>query len=314
MRVALTGGTGFSGAFILPQLLAAGYDVTALARRPEALAGKCSKVIAGDFSRDDVLARLVAGADVVLHVGGATHAPSRQGFFDVNLAGTQRLYDAARKAGVTRFVYVSSLAAREPQLSAYGASKNAAEQFLLPLDSKECSVLILRPPAIYGPGDKATLPLFKLLQSPVAFMPGKKGSRFSLLYVTDFARIICDAVESKAHGLYELDDQAQGYDWQQLADANRALTGRPSRLVHLPHGVVHMAAGLAETAARFSGKTSTMNRQKIREIYHDDWVARSNIWPLSKPTRLTDGMAQTLDWYRAEGWLPQKNNKARSAA
>lgn len=311
LRVALTGGTGFAGAFILPQLQAHGYDVVALARKPSVLSGKCSDVIGGDLSRDDVLAKLVAGADVVLHVGGATSALNRNAFFDVNCEGTKRLYEVARKAGVKRFVYVSSLEGREPWISDYGASKSAAEEFLLKQNGYP-HVLILSPPAIYGPGDKATLPLFKLLQNRVAFMPGKKGARFSLLYVADFARIVVEAVESKLTGRYELDDLAQGYDWQQLADASRDLTGLPQRLFHLPHPLVHMVAGAAEIASRFSGKTSTMNRQKIRAIYHDDWVAHGDVWPLRNPTRLADGMAQTLAWYQAQGLLPQKPIKATS--
>jgi len=313
MRVALTGGTGFAGAFILPQLQAHGYEVVALARKPAVLTGKCGQVIGGDLSRDDVLAELVKGADVVLHVGGATSAANRDAFFDVNCAGTKRLYEVARRAGVKRFVYVSSLEGREPWISDYGASKNAAEEFLLKQEGYP-HVLILSPPAIYGPGDKATLPLFKLLQNRVAFMPGKRGARFSLLYVGDFARIVVDAVESKITGRYELDDLAQGYDWQQLADTSRELTGVPQRLVHLPRFLVHSVAGAAEFVSRFSGTTSTMNRQKIRAIYHDDWVARGDVWPLRNPTQLAEGMAQTLAWYQAQGLLPQKPIKATSPA
>ena len=314
LRVALTGGTGFSGAFILPQLLAAGYDVVALARRPEVLAGKCRNVVAGDLADDNVLAKLVEGADVVLHVGGATSAKSRQGYFDVNLEGTKRLFHAARAAQVPRFVYVSSLAAREPELTHYGASKKAAEDFLLPYDNEDCDILVLRPPGIYGPGDKATLPLVKQLQSRVAFLPGRKSSRFSLLHVSDFAKVVCDSVEYKSHAIFELDDQTMGYTWADLAAANAALTGRPSRVVHVPYPLLNAAAGVAEAFARMTGKNAFATRQDIAKIYHDDWVVNGWLWPIAKPIQLKEGLSQTIDWYRKQGWLPPQNEQAKSAA
>ena len=314
LRVALTGGTGFSGAYILPQLLAAGYEVVALARKPEVLAGKCRNVIAGDLSDGMALARLVEGADVVLHVGGATSAQSRQDYFDVNLEGTKRLFRAARAAHVTRFVYVSSLTAREPQLLDYGASKAAAEQFLLPYDDEDCDILILRPPAVYGPRDRAALPLFKLLQSNVAVLPGRKNSRFSLLHVSDFAKVVCDSVEYKSHGIFELDDQTMGYTWADLVAASVSLTGKPARVVHVPYGVLNAAAGVAETIAKFTGKRAFATRQDIAKIYHKDWVVNGWLWPIAKPIKLQEGFAQTLEWYQQQGWLPPQKEQVRSPA
>lgn len=314
LRVALTGGTGFSGSFILPQLLAAGYDVVALARQPEVLAGKCRNVIAGDLSDEAALTKLVEGADVVLHVGGATSAQSRQDYFDVNVEGTKRLFRLARSAHVSRFVYVSSLTAREPQLLDYGASKAAAEQFLLPFDDEDCDILILRPPAIYGPGDRAALPLFKLLQSGVAVLPGRKSSRFSLLHVSDFAKVVCDSVEHKSHGIFELDDQTMGYNWADLVATCAELTGKPARVIHVPYGVLSVAAGVAETLAKFTGKRAFATRQDIAKIYHNDWVVNDRLWPIAKPIKLQEGFAQTLAWYQQQGWLPPQKEQVRSLA
>ena len=287
--------------------------MVALARRPEVLKGKAENIVTGDLANAKALAQLVEGADVVLHVGGATAAANRQGYFDVNVEGTKGLFGAAQKAGAGRFIFISSIAARDP-ISDYGASKEAAEEFLLPFDGPKISVLALRPPVIYGPRDKATLPLFKQLQAPVAFVPSGRSSRFSLLYVEDFARILCDAVSNESHGLYELDDGSGGYDWHELADQSRAGTGYPGRLVFLPRGVVGFAAGLVERFSNFRGRPSVINRQKVKELYHDDWTAKGRIWPLDNPTGAKSGLAQTVDWYQAQGWLPRKRGKARSAA
>ncbi|HEY5363048.1 MAG TPA: NAD(P)-dependent oxidoreductase [Aestuariivirga sp.] len=314
IRVALTGATGFSGSFILPQLLAAGYDVVALARKPEVLSGKCKNVVAGDLSDDVALTKLVEGCKVVMHVGGATSAKSRKEFFDVNLEGTKRLFAAAKRAHVRRFVYVSSLTAREPKLSDYGASKAAAEQFLLPLDDDKTEVLILRPPAIYGPGDSSSLPLFKAVLSRTAYFPGPREGRFSLLYVGDFAKVVCEAVDSTAHAVFELDDQSLGYSWDDLATIARRHYGTPKKVVYLPRGIVHTVAGLAELGARLTGKAAFTTRQKVNEVYHPDWVAKGLIWPVLKPVKLEQGMAQTVAWYRAHGWLKAESEKAKGSA
>ena len=314
IRVALTGATGFSGSFILPQLLAAGYDVVALARKPEVLSGKCKNVVAGDLSDDVALTKLVEGCKVVMHVGGATSAKSRKEFFDVNLEGTKRLFAVAKRAHVRRFVYVSSLTAREPKLSDYGASKAAAEQFLLPLDNDKTEVLILRPPAIYGPGDSSSLPLFKAVLSRTAYFPGPRDGRFSLLYVGDFAKVVCEAVDSTAHAVFELDDQSLGYSWDDLATIARRHYGTPKKVVYLPRGIVHTVAGLAELGARLTGKAAFTTRQKVNEVYHPDWVAKGLIWPVLKPVKLEQGMAQTVAWYRAHGWLKAESEKAKGSA
>ena len=313
IRVALTGATGFSGSFILPQLIAAGYDVVCLARKPEVLVGKCKNVVAGDLADEAALTKLVTGADVVLHVGGATAAKTRKEFFDVNLDGTKRLFLAARRAQVLRFVYVSSLTAREPSLSDYGASKAAAEQFLLPHDDEDCDVLVLRPPAIYGPGDRSSLPLFKAVLSNTAYFPGPKDGRFSLLYVADFSKVVCEAVDNTAHGVFELDDQTLGYGWQDLVMTARKLYGTPRKVVHLPRGLVLSVAAVAEFAARLRGTAAFATRQKVKEIYHPDWVANGWIWPVPQPVKLEQGMAQTVAWYRAQGWLKPSHENAKGA-
>lgn len=285
-----------------------------LARKPEVLSGKCQHVIAGDLSDEAALAKLVEGADVVLHVGGATSAKSRKAFFDVNLEGTKRLYLAARAAHVPRFVFVSSLTAREPLLSDYGASKAAAENFLLPLDDEDFDVLILRPPAIYGPGDRASLPLFRAVLSPTAYLPGRKDGRFSLLYVGDFAKVVCEAVDNRAHSTFELDDQTMGYSWHDLVTVARRLYGTPKKVVHVPHSLLYVIAGLAEFAGRVRGQSSFTTRQKVAEVFHPDWVATGWIWPVAKPVKLEQGMAQTVAWYQAQGWLKSALKKTQGKA
>jgi nucleoside-diphosphate-sugar epimerase len=313
-RIALTGATGFAGGPILSALLAAGNDVTVLVRRPrDGQFPSSVKVVTGDLEDVAALNSFVSGADVVAHVAGAITALSESQYFKVNLTGTKNLFEASMTAGVSRFVYVSSLAARMPAISPYAASKRAAEDYLQTVKT-EMDVVILRPSAVYGPGDKATLPLLAALQKRIALLPGKASARFSLVHVEDFAAVVAQAVASKAHGLFEIDDMSGGYGWAELAAINFRQSGMPQHVTYLPRGLVSLVAIGAEIGTFFTGLPGMVNRAKVRELYHEDWVVRGANWPRSNPIGLAEGLAETLNWYRNKGWLPPLKRNDRSAA
>ncbi|MCB2044888.1 MAG: NAD(P)-dependent oxidoreductase, partial [Novosphingobium sp.] len=150
MTIALTGGTGFVGQALIDRALGDGLALKALARKPQE---PCEGIdwIQGDLADSDALAELVTGAEAVVHVAGVVSAPDAAGFEAGNVAGTLNLIQAALNAGVPRFVFVSSLSAREPGLSDYGASKLRAEKLL---KASTLDWTIVRPPAIYGPRDR----------------------------------------------------------------------------------------------------------------------------------------------------------------
>ena len=126
MRLAVTGATGFVGGHLLDAAAKAGHQVAALARRPQPPRNRV-EWIAGSLDDRAALDRLVEGADAVIHVAGVVNAPDAAGFEARNVLGTGAILSAAEKAGIARFVHVSSLAAREPRLSQYGASKARSE-------------------------------------------------------------------------------------------------------------------------------------------------------------------------------------------
>lgn len=303
-RIALTGATGFAGGPILKALLAAGHNATVLVRRPrENQFSSTVKVVVGGLDDLAALRDFVAGTDVVVHVAGAISAISEAEYFRVNFAGTKQLFEAAQAAGVKRFIYVSSLAARLPSISAYAASKRAAEDYLQSVPTK-MKIVVLRPSAIYGPGDKATLPLLAALQKPVALLPGKASARFSLVHVADFASVVAEAIASKATGLFEIDDMAGGHSWAELAEINLKQSGTPQHVTYLPKILVSIVALGAEALTFFTGLPGMVNRAKVRELYHDDWVVQGRPWPRPSPIGLEKGLIETLSWYRQEGLLP----------
>ncbi len=303
-QIALTGASGFAGGPILTELLRAGHHVRVLARRPQQGQFDANvTIVKGDLDDHVALSALVADVDVVVHVAGAISALNDNGYFKTNFGGTRNVFNAAVKAGVKRFINVSSITARHPELSAYAASKRAAEDFLGERKN-EMEILTLRPSAIYGPGDKATLPLLSALQKTVATIPGQSKSRFSLVHVDDFAWVVCQAATAKQTGILEIDDMSGGHNWHELASLNRKINNFPRRVVFLPRSLVTGVALASELASKLTGQSGMVNRGKVNELYHGDWVARGEGWPRDNPIGLAKGLSETVTWYRAHGWLP----------
>ena len=296
MIVALTGGTGFLGGHVLDRLIASGHQVRALARKPQSARDGVTW-LAGDL---DNLGDLCAGADAVIHVAGVVNADAAT-FDKGNRQGTENMIVAAMAAGVHRFVHISSLSAREPQLSNYGASKRAAENAVI-ASSLDWSVV--RPPAIYGPGDTDNLELFKFAKRGIMPLPPK--GRLSAIHADDLARLIVAMVEtSPANAVYEADDgHASGWSHKDYAKMIGAAVGRNPVTLALPKAALNIGAALD---GMFRGRNAKLTRDRVSYMTHPDWVidpARRPPTSLWAPQIATaDGLKSTADWYRAKGWL-----------
>ena len=313
--IAITGATGFAGRHALSVLLARGHRLRALVRTPARAALPAEvETVQGELGDAEAGARLVAGADAVIHFAGALSALRREDYFRVNAEGTAKLADAATAARVARFVHISSLSAREPALSAYGASKRAGEEAVL-ARMAALTAIIIRPPAVYGPGDRATLPLIRGLTQPVAAIPGHAASRFSLIHAGDLARIAAMALEVDDTGIHEVSDGTPGgYGWEDLIRIASALRGAPVRPLFLPRAIPAAVAFAAEAAARLTGRPGMINSGKIAELYHRDWVSREGTLALPDPITFGQGLAGTVAWYREAGWLPRAPGADRRSA
>lgn len=300
--VALTGCTGFVGKATLAALERAGFAVRALARtvpKPEGVA----EWVRGDLADRDALARLVTGAEAVIHVAGLTTATDPGRFEAANVAGTLAVIEAAAKAGVPRFVLVSSLSAREPQLSAYGASKERAERLVR---ASGLDWTIVRPPGVYGPWDVDYLEMFKLAKLGVVPVP--PPGRSSMIHVQDLAELLVALVptgEAVTHRLFEPDDGHKGgWTHRELARVIGWAIGRRPWVVHLSRGMLTIAAR-ADRLVRRSGARLTADR--VGYMTHPDWLAREalavpdEVWRPRIPTR--EGLKTTARWYRDKGWL-----------
>lgn len=312
--IAMTGATGFVGRHVLAALEGRGWTVRILARRAPAEAlPEWATTVSGSLEDSVALAKLTDGADGVLHLAGAIAAPTRRDFFAINEEGTRRLAETAQRAGAKRFVHMSSLAAREPQLSDYAASKRAAEDVL---SGFAMDVAIIRAPAVYGPGDKATLPLIQQLTARYPLIPSSAASRFSLVYVKDLARIAVAALEDDWTGCRDADDgREQGYRWADLAAAIATLEDRKITPIFLPQTLASSVSWVVAAGASAVGRSAMVTPGKVRELYHHDWVSRDHVLRAESSTLLAQGLSQTLTWYRQKGWLrdrpPVDKNRLR---
>jgi 2-alkyl-3-oxoalkanoate reductase len=307
-RIAMTGATGFVGRSIARELRDRGCRLRALVRHPAPEMASDIEQVPGSMEDAASLSALVRDARIVVHCAGAIRAVRAEDFRRVNAFGTQRLLAAVRQAAEPpRVLLVSSLAAREPRLSAYAASKREAEDMLAECGVDHCTI---RPPAVYGPGDRATLPLFRLLTRAVAVLPGSPRSRFSLIFIDDLAACVGAVIERPLWNgaLVEPDDgQPRGYAWADLAAIAGRSLGIRVRPLLLPKWLLWVPAALAEALASVLGRLPVITLGKVRELYHDDWVSRPTTqgllegWQAS--TRFSEGFARTLRWYVQNGWI-----------
>ena len=299
--LAITGGTGFVGGHLIRAARAAGHPIRALTRgwRPPE---EGIEWIEGALDRPESLAGLCEGADALIHIAGLINAPDRAGFAAVNVAGTAAMIDAARRAGVRRFVHISSLAAREPGLSDYGWSKAKAERLVA---ASGLDWTILRPPAVYGPGDRETFELFKMARRGLVALP--PGGRFSILHVEDLCRLILAVIgEPETLGAtYEPDDGTEnGWDHRHFARTLSRVFGRRAATLAMPKMVMKGAAGLDRLVRRDKAK---LTADRVRYFCHPDWVVTAEARPpdaLWTPAiRTPSGLKATASWYQEQGWL-----------
>jgi uncharacterized protein YbjT (DUF2867 family) len=301
MKLAITGATGFVGGQLLDQALAAGHEIRALTRRSQD-DRKGVTWIDGALDRPDSLERLVDGADAVVHVAGVINAPDAAGFEAGNVAGTAAMLAAAEQAGVKRFVHVSSLSAREPQLSLYGASKARSEELV---EASALSSVIVRPPAVYGPGDRETLELFRMAARGFVLLPPR--GRLAVIHVQDLARMLLALADpaSPSGLIVEPDDgRANGWSHEEFGQALGRAVGRKVVTISTPRALLRAGALVDGIVRRGRAK---LTADRVAYFCHPDWTVVSDravpqdIW---QPAVDTDrGLAETASWYRTEGWL-----------
>jgi nucleoside-diphosphate-sugar epimerase len=301
VTIAVTGATGFVGQALLDRAGEDGIEVSALARRAQDPRAGVSWVH-GDLEAGAALRQLVRGAEAVIHVAGVVNDAAE--FERGNVLGTLNVIEAAKAEGVQRFIHVSSLSAREPDLSAYGASKARAEKLVM---ASGLDWTIVRPPGIYGPRDVDYFEMFRLARWGVMPVPPKEG-RASIIHVDDLARLLLALVpggEGVSFETFEPDDgRKQGWSHYELARAVGWAMGRRPWVMHLSRKSLERAARVDR---RVRGKRARLTDDRVGYMTHPDWVVShgqrppASLWRPLIPTR--EGLKATAQWYRDNGWI-----------
>lgn len=321
MKVLVTGATGFVGSHLIDRLVTHGHQVTALVRNPAkatSLAAQGVRLVVGGFDDAAILDSAVGHQELIYHVAGAIAARNEAEFQSVNRDATAHLVAAAERAGPVRFVLVSSQAAGGPSapgqamrgdepahpVTQYGRSKLAGEAVVR---ASGLPWTILRPPAVYGPGDRELLRVFRAAALGLAPVFGRGLQQLSLVFGPDLADALVAASAPGGVGGTFYPAHPEVVTSRQLIETVGAAAGKAPRILPIPFSVGRVALGLAGAWARLTNRTSLLTADKANELFQPRWVCDPS--PLTAATGwrathdLASGARLTTEWYRRHRWL-----------
>jgi dihydroflavonol-4-reductase len=317
-RVAVTGATGFIGRHLTGRLVARGCDVQAVVRH-----SSTGRVVPGAttvrvaFAAAE-LEHAFEGASSVVHLAGLVRAATAAQYGAANVDATQSVAVAARRVGA-RLIHISSLAAAGPApldaprseddppapLTAYGRSKLAGEQVVREIPGLRWT--ILRPGIVYGPEDRAMLPLFRLAASRIMPIVGNPHAAYTLIHVADLAQAIEAAMDSAAEAGVVFAGHQTPATTGDVFTAIEAAVGTRAWRIRVPAPAARIGAAAADAFGRMTGRPLPFNRSRLLEMSAAGFVCtvdrlRDRLGFVAA-TNLREGFAQTASWYRRHGWL-----------
>ena len=249
-----------------------------LVRNPAAardLADQGAELVPGDLQNTAALSRLCRDSDYLVHCAGSVRGARYRDFFHSNVEGTRNLVNCLlQQASPVPILMLSSVVAGEPDLSWYARSKFEAENCLVNSGTR-LNWTVLRPPAVYGPGDREMLPLFRIMQRGYAPVPGSKSARHSLIHVDDLVEAILCCLQSNAcrgRVVPLHDGRHNGYDWSELAQTAGTVLGQRVRPLPIPAVLLNLVATANLYLARLTGRRPMLTPPKLRELRHPNWV------------------------------------------
>lgn len=324
--VFVTGANGFVGSHLVRELLGRGHTVRALVRQ-NSDRSRVSDLpidwITGDLDSPEALTQGCDGARWVYHVAARVKAPDLAAYRHANVIGTGNLLDAALRSSdsIERFVFISSMAAGGPATNGhprtesdpddpqtpYGISKLEGEM-LVRAHADRLPVSIIRAPAVYGPGDTEVLGFFQAVDWHLKPIFSGRPSRLSIVHVADLvAGILLAASTPAAAGETFYIAESELYDMASMEDMIQASLDTWALRVRIPKALLLGIAMVCEWVGKAGGFTPKLNRDKARDFLQTDWtcsVAKAErLLGFKAKIPFARGARQTVEWYRAKGWL-----------
>lgn len=324
MKVFITGATGFIGSHLAEEALKRGWEVVTLVRNPDKL--KWLKGLNVDIRKGDLfnIPPIPKDISIVFNVSGATKETKQGEFMETNCYGVKSLLHSISEniPDLRTFIHVSSLAAVGPSsindparedktpspISEYGRSKYCGEIEALSF-SDRMRIIIVRPPIIYGPRDTDLLPIYSMVKRGICFYLGGGERYFSLCYVKDLARIICDL------SLLELPSgeilnvaHPEILSWSQLMKI-LIETIKPKKFIkfRIPIPFLYPVAHISDLYNKIWKKGFSFTFDKFREMKAFHWICDtgkiSSIMRDGFHYNFENGIKETIQWCKERGWL-----------
>jgi nucleoside-diphosphate-sugar epimerase len=328
MKVLVTGGTGFTGTALVRRLLSDGHSVVALDYKPGAsardLKRRGAEVVLGSVTDRALVSRTMRGVDVVHHLAAAfreLNVPERH-YYEVNVDGTRNVLLAAARCGVQKVVYCSTCGVHgnvdDPPADEtapiqpadyYQQTKYEAEPFVLDWNRRDLRTTILRPAAIYGPGDpERFFMIFKRVARGSFPMFGDGRTLYHPLYIDNLIDAFIAAMNPDVgNGEAYLIADERYVSIEELVKAVGAALDVNVAVHHYPLLPLIIAGHVCETVCKPLGLTPPIFPRRV------DWYRQNRAFDISKAKRdlgyrpaisLAEGLKRTAHWYRAEGYLP----------
>ena len=301
-RIAVTGASGFIGRRVAAHLTARG-DTAVTVRRPFDAAA---------------LGEMLRGTDGIVHLAGVVSAVHERDYVTGNVDATRTVAAAAAAAGVP-LIHISSLAAAGPAspraprseadppapINVYGRTKLEGERAVAAVDGLRWT--ILRPGVVYGPGDRALLPVFRLAQRGILPLVGRADAAYTFIHIADLLRVIAAAIDTPALGDTVFVGHPEPVSTRALLEGIRGAIGAPARLVRIPLPVTRLAAVAGDIGGRLTGRPAIINTRRYAELASEGFVCRvdrlRDRLGVTAEINLREGLADAYAWYRREGWL-----------
>lgn len=326
MKAFVTGATGFVGSHLVDRLLKEGFEVFCLKRKTSNtrwLEGKNVQYVNGDLYSNDVLEKTIKDMDYVFHVAGVLKSKKKEGYEKGNNLATKNLIEITYKVkpDLKKFVHISSLAVCGPTpdeksidekyipkpITNYGITKYKAEQEVLKYRDR-LPVVIVRPPAVFGPRDTEILVYFQTFSKGLNSVIGLKEKYLSLIYIEDLIDgIMLAAGKPNNSGEIYFVSSDKAYNWNDIGSITSKLLGKKAIKIKIPHSVVFSVGYIAQFFSAFSKNAATLNVEKCKDITRERWVcsnqkAKDELGFREKHS-LEESFAKTIEWYKKENWI-----------